>query len=84
MPAGFKVSPLTIVRACRDALRSQDPGATGILMVLDNVDHLDSASLWVLNELLSEPGVKMLASHRSDRQLPMELMESWWPGSCPS
>ncbi|MDR6508351.1 LuxR C-terminal-related transcriptional regulator [Arthrobacter oryzae] len=76
MPAGFKVSPLTIVRACRDALRSQDPGATGILMVLDNVDHLDSASLWVLNQLLSEPDVKMLASHRSDRQLPMELMES--------
>lgn len=76
LPAGFKVSPLTIVRACRDALRSQDPGATGILMVLDNVDHLDGTSLWVLNQLLSEPDIKMLASHRSDRQLQMELMES--------
>ena len=76
LPAGFKVSPLTIVRACRDALRSQDPGATGVLLVLDNVDHLDGTSLWVLNQLLSEPGIKMLASHRADRQLQMELMES--------
>ncbi|MDQ0077147.1 helix-turn-helix domain-containing protein [Arthrobacter oryzae] len=76
LPAGFKVSPLTIVRACRDALRSQDPGATGILLVLDNVDHLDGTSLWVLNQLLAEPDIKMLASHRSDRQLQMELMES--------
>jgi DNA-binding CsgD family transcriptional regulator len=76
LPAGFKVSPLTIVRACREALRSQDPGATGILMVLDNVDHLDGTSLWVLNQLLSEPDIRMLASHRSDRQLQMELMES--------
>ena len=76
LPAGFKVSPLTIARACRDALRSQDPGAAGILMVLDNVDHLDGTSLWVLNQLLSEPDIKVLASHRSDRQLQMELMES--------
>lgn len=76
LPAGSKVSPLTIVRACRDALRSRDPGANGILMVLDNVDHLDGTSLWVLNQLLSEPDIKMLASHRSDRQLQMELMES--------
>ncbi|WP_181038768.1 helix-turn-helix transcriptional regulator [Arthrobacter sp. Y81] len=76
LPAGAKVSPLTIAGACRDALRSQDPGATGILMVLDNVDHLDGTSLWVLNQLLSEPDIKMLASHRSDRQLQMELMES--------
>ena len=52
------------------------PGATGILMVLDNVDHLDGTSLWVLNQLLAEPDIKMLASHRSDRQLRMELMES--------
>ncbi|MBT2595502.1 helix-turn-helix transcriptional regulator [Arthrobacter sp. ISL-72] len=74
--AGFNVSPLTIVRACRDALRSQDPGANGILLVLDNVDHLDGTSLWVLNQLLSEPDIKVLASHRSDRQLQMELMES--------
>jgi len=76
LPAGYKVSPLTIVRACRDALRSQDPGAGGILMVLDNVDHLDGTSLWVLNQLLAEPDIRMLASHRSDRQLQMELMES--------
>jgi DNA-binding CsgD family transcriptional regulator len=76
LPAGSKVSPLTIVRACRDALRSQDPGANGILVVLDNVDHLDGTSLWVLNQLVSEPDIKMLASHRSDRQLQMELMES--------
>ena len=76
LPAGVKVSPLTIAGACRDALRSQDPGADGILMVLDNVDHLDGTSLWVLNQLLSEPDIKMLASHRSDRQLQMELMES--------
>lgn len=76
LPAGFKVSPLTIVRACRDALRSQEPGAAGILLVLDNVDHLEGTSLWVLNQLLSEPDIRMLASHRSDRQLQMELMES--------
>lgn len=76
LPAGAKVSPLTITAACRDALRSQDPGATGILMVLDNVDHLDGTSLWVLNQLLAEPDIKMLASHRADRQLRMELMES--------
>lgn len=76
LPANSKVSPLNIVRACRDALRSQDPGANGILVVLDNVDHLDGTSLWVLNQLLAEPDIKMLASHRSDRQLQMELMES--------
>lgn len=76
LPAGVKVSPLNIVRACREALRSQDPGANGILVVLDNVDHLDGTSLWVLNQLLAERDIRMLASHRSDRQLPMELMES--------
>lgn len=76
LPAGAKVSPMNIVRACRDALRSQDPGANGILVVLDNVDHLDGTSLWVINQLLAEPDIRMLASHRSDRQLPMELMES--------
>ncbi|ABK02628.1 transcriptional regulator, LuxR family [Arthrobacter sp. FB24] len=76
LPANSKVSPLNVVRACRDALRSQDPGANGILVVLDNVDHLDGTSLWVLNQLLAEPDIKMLASHRSDRQLQMELMES--------
>ncbi|KIS28306.1 hypothetical protein TV39_05785 [Arthrobacter sp. SPG23] len=76
LPANAKVSPLNIVRACRDALRSQDPGANGILVVLDNVDHLDGTSLWVLNQLLAEPDIRMLASHRSDRQLQMELMES--------
>lgn len=76
LPAVSKVSPLNIVRACRDSLRSQDPGANGILMVLDNVDRLDGTSQWVLNQLLAEPDIKMLASHRSDRQLQMELMES--------
>ncbi|MFF1384789.1 LuxR C-terminal-related transcriptional regulator [Arthrobacter sp. NPDC058288] len=76
LPVNSKVSPLNIVRACRDALRSQDPGANGILVVLDNVDHLDGTSLWVLNQLLAEPDIRMLASHRSDRQLQMELMES--------
>ena len=55
---------------------ARTPGAAGIVMVLDNVDHLDGTSLWVLNELLSEPDIKVLASHRSDRQLQMELMES--------
>lgn len=76
LPSGSKVSPLNIVRACRDALRSQDPKANGILMVLDNVDYLDGTSLWVLNQLLAEPDIRMLASHRADRQLQMELMES--------
>jgi DNA-binding CsgD family transcriptional regulator len=76
LPATLNVSPLTIVRACRDALRSHESGTTGILLVLDNIDHLDGMSLWVLNQLLSEPGIKMLASHRSDRQLQLELMES--------
>ncbi|WP_427173980.1 LuxR C-terminal-related transcriptional regulator [Arthrobacter sp. 92] len=76
LPAGAKVSPLTIVRACRDALRNRDPGATGIVVVLDNVDHLDGLSLWVLSQLLAEPDIKILASHRSDRQLQMSLMEA--------
>lgn len=76
LPAGFKVSPLTIVSACRETLRNQEPGAKEILVVLDNVDHLDNMSLWVLNQLVAEPGIKVLASHRADRQLQMELMES--------
>jgi DNA-binding CsgD family transcriptional regulator len=44
--------------------------------VLDNIDFLDDMSLWLLSQLLIEPDIRLIATHRSDRPLRMELMEA--------
>ncbi|GAA4042855.1 hypothetical protein GCM10023063_31370 [Arthrobacter methylotrophus] len=76
LPARSKVWPGSIVAACRKAVRGAATPGTSALLVLDNIDFLDDMSLWLLNQLLIEPDIRMIATHRSDRPLRMELMES--------
>lgn len=76
LPARSKVWPGSIVAACREAVRSASIAGSSALLVLDNIDFLDDMSLWLLSQLLGEPDIRMIATHRSDRPLRMELMES--------
>jgi DNA-binding CsgD family transcriptional regulator len=76
MPARAKVWPGSIVAACRKAVRGAATPGSAALLVLDNIDFLDDMSLWLLSQLLLEPEIRLLATHRSDRPLRMELMES--------
>lgn len=76
LPARSKVWPGSIVAACRKAVRSASIAGSSALLVLDNIDFLDDMSLWLLSQLLGEPDIRMIATHRSDRPLRMELMES--------
>ncbi|MBB6403581.1 LuxR C-terminal-related transcriptional regulator [Arthrobacter sp. AZCC_0090] len=76
LPARSKVWPGSIVAACRKAVRAASAAGSPALLVLDNIDFLDDMSLWLLSQLLVEPDIRMIATHRSDRPLRMELMES--------
>ncbi|MFH5880442.1 hypothetical protein [Arthrobacter sp. NA-172] len=76
LPARSKVWPGSIVAACRKAVRGATASGSSALLVLDNIDFLDDMSLWLLNQLLVEPDIRLIATHRSDRPLRMELMES--------
>ncbi|MDQ1054342.1 DNA-binding CsgD family transcriptional regulator/tetratricopeptide (TPR) repeat protein [Arthrobacter sp. SORGH_AS 212] len=76
LPAKSNASPRFLVQASRQALRSAGPPGTPVLLALDNIDFLDDLSLWLLNRVVSEPDIRLLATHRSDRPLRMELMES--------
>ncbi|MDQ0029219.1 helix-turn-helix transcriptional regulator [Arthrobacter bambusae] len=76
LPARTKVWPGSIVAACRKAVRGAAASGSPALLVLDNIDFLDDMSLWLLNQLLVEPDIRLIATHRSDRPLRMELMES--------
>ncbi|MCZ9881420.1 helix-turn-helix transcriptional regulator [Arthrobacter sp. B2a2-09] len=76
LPARAKVWPGSIVAACRKAVRGAATSGSAALLVLDNIDFLDDMSLWLLSQLLVEPDIRLIATHRSDRPLRMELMES--------
>lgn len=76
LPARAKVWPGSIVAACRKAVRDAATAGSAALLVLDNIDFLDDMSLWLLSQLLAEPDIRLIATHRSDRPLRMELMES--------
>lgn len=76
LPARAKVWPGSIVAACRKAVRGAATPGSAALLVLDNIDFLDDMSLWLLSQLLLEPDIRLIATHRSDRPLRMELMES--------
>ncbi|HKU29640.1 helix-turn-helix transcriptional regulator [Arthrobacter sp. NyZ413] len=76
LPARAKVWPRSIVSECRKAVRAAAAPGSPVLLVLDNIDFLDDMSLWLLSQLLVEPDIRMIATHRSDRPLRMELMES--------
>jgi DNA-binding CsgD family transcriptional regulator/tetratricopeptide (TPR) repeat protein len=76
LPARAKVWPGSIVAACRKAVRGAATSGSPALLVLDNIDFLDDMSLWLLSQLLVEPDIRLIATHRSDRPLRMELMES--------
>lgn len=76
LPATPNPSPRFLLQASRRALRSAGPPGMPVLLALDNIDVLDDLSLWLLNRIVSEPDIKLLATHRSDRPLRMELMES--------
>lgn len=76
LPARAKVWPGSIVAACRKAVRGAATPGSPALLVLDNLDFLDDMSLWLLSQLLVEPDIRLIATHRSDRPLRMELMES--------
>ena len=76
LPARAKVWPGSIVAACRKAVRGAATPGSAALLVLDNIDFLDDMSLWLLSQLLVEPEIRLIATHRSDRPLRMELMES--------
>ncbi|MCX2747686.1 LuxR C-terminal-related transcriptional regulator [Arthrobacter sp. MI7-26] len=76
LQARSKVWPGSIVAACRKAVRGASIDGSSALLVLDNIDFLDDMSLWLLSQLLGEPDIRMIATHRSDRPLRMELMES--------
>ncbi|MGO4856505.1 LuxR C-terminal-related transcriptional regulator [Arthrobacter sp. 2MCAF14] len=76
LPARVKVWPGSIVADCRKAVRGAAAPGSAALLVLDNIDFLDDMSLWLLSQLLVEPDIRLIATHRSDRPLRMELMES--------
>ncbi|WP_284981007.1 LuxR C-terminal-related transcriptional regulator [Arthrobacter sp. efr-133-TYG-118] len=76
LPGRAKVWPGSIVAACRKAVRGAAAPGSAALLVLDNIDFLDDMSLWLLSQLLVEPDIRLIATHRSDRPLRMELMES--------
>ncbi|MEZ2389763.1 LuxR C-terminal-related transcriptional regulator [bacterium RCC_150] len=76
LPAHSKVWPRSIVAASREAVREGTTAGSPVLLALDNIDFLDDMSLWLLSQLLLEPDIRLIATHRSDRPLRMELMES--------
>ncbi|MCT9624938.1 hypothetical protein HWD94_07365 [Pseudarthrobacter equi] len=76
LPATSNASPRLLMQATLRALRAAGGPGMPVLLALDNIDFLDNKSLWLLNQILAEPDIRMLATHRSDRPFRMELMES--------
>jgi hypothetical protein len=73
-PVSAGATPLAVLGACHESLSLGMRLGPPVLLVVDDADRLDESSLWVLNQLRAEGGVRLLLGHHRGCQLKAELI----------